>query len=88
MQSLEIPPLSESKSNLGSNLSKIVFDQCNVALKYDFGLIPLKGTADELWVSPSDLLIGKVALTPPFTSKHIQALTHAGIVSTFLLIWS
>lgn len=83
MKSLQIPTLSEAKSNLGSCLAQILFDQCDTALKVDFGLTPLKGAGDDLWVSPSDLLIGKVALTPPLTSKHIQALTHEGILSTF-----
>ncbi|XP_018573237.1 uncharacterized protein LOC108912488 [Anoplophora glabripennis] len=80
MKSLQIPTLSEAKSNLGSCLAQILFDQCDAALKEDFGLTPLKGTGDELWLSPSDLLIGKLALTPPFTGKHIQALTHQGIL--------
>lgn len=82
MKSLEIPTLSEAKSTLGEELSKIVFDQCDESLKEDFGLKPpLKGPSDELWISPSDLLKGKIALTPPYTRKYVQALTHQGILS-------
>ncbi|KAJ8920277.1 hypothetical protein NQ315_011938 [Exocentrus adspersus] len=81
MKSLQIPPISEAQTNLGQPLAQILFDHCDFALKEDFGLTPLKGAGDELWISPSDLLIGKVALKPPLTSKHIQALTHQGILS-------
>ncbi|XP_063380388.1 uncharacterized protein LOC134667008 [Cydia fagiglandana] len=35
----------------------------------------------ENWVSPSDLLIGKIELTPPFTSKITRGITHEGILS-------
>ncbi|KAG5877083.1 hypothetical protein JTB14_011787 [Gonioctena quinquepunctata] len=82
MKNLEIPRLSEAKSTLGDSLSKIVFDECDEALKEAFGLQPpLKGALGDLWVSPSSLLIGKIALTPPHTRKHIQALTHEGIMN-------
>ena len=40
----------------------------------------MKGPPEELWISPSDQLIGKVALKPPFTSKFIKACTHQGIL--------
>lgn len=33
------------------------------------------------WVSPSDLLIGKVELKPPFTSKITRGKTHEGILA-------
>ncbi|XP_063635952.1 uncharacterized protein LOC134806573 [Cydia splendana] len=35
----------------------------------------------ENWVSPSDLLIGIIELTPPFTSKITRGITHKGIIS-------
>ncbi|XP_063530321.1 uncharacterized protein LOC134741468 [Cydia strobilella] len=35
----------------------------------------------ENWVSPSDLLIGIIELTPPFTSKITRGITHEGIIS-------
>lgn len=82
MKGLEIPTLTEAKNILGDNLAQIVFDECDEALKIDFGLKPpLKGHWGEMWTSPSDLLQGKVALTPPMTRTHIQALTHEGIIS-------
>lgn len=33
------------------------------------------------WVSPSDLLVGIIELTPPFTSKINRGTTHAGILA-------
>ncbi|XP_061706065.1 uncharacterized protein LOC133516982 [Cydia pomonella] len=35
----------------------------------------------ENWISPSDLLIGIIELTPPFTSKITRGITHEGIIS-------
>ncbi|KAJ8946921.1 hypothetical protein NQ314_008720, partial [Rhamnusium bicolor] len=82
MKTLKIPKLSDAISALGQPLAQIVFDECDEALKENFGLTPpLDGAGDELWVSPSDLLIGKVVLKPPYTAKHIQALTHQGILN-------
>lgn len=86
MKSLEIPKLSDAKTTLGDGLAKIVFDQCNESLKEDFGLkTTLKGDFGVLWNSPSDLLRGKIALTPPYTRKYVQALTHQGILGN---IWT
>ncbi|XP_072941992.1 uncharacterized protein [Epargyreus clarus] len=36
---------------------------------------------DEEWISPSDLLIGKIELKPPFTSKITRGKTHEGILA-------
>lgn len=84
MESLQIPKLSTAVKNLGKPLSNVVFKQCQEALLDLWGLEPpLKGPGDELWTSPSDLLIGKVCLKPPLTSKHIQALTHQGILGSY-----
>ncbi|KAJ8977084.1 hypothetical protein NQ317_008427, partial [Molorchus minor] len=81
MKTLEIPKLSTAVDNLGKPLASVVFEECDEELGEYFGLTPpLRGAGDELWVSPSDLLIGKVVLKPPLTSKHIQALTHQGIL--------
>lgn len=81
MQTLEVPTISEVKLVAGLPLALVLFEECHPDLQEDFGLTPyLQGPGDELWVSPSDLLIGKVALTPPLTQKHIQALTHQGIL--------
>ncbi|XP_050304906.1 uncharacterized protein LOC126742308 [Anthonomus grandis grandis] len=81
LRSILAPKLSDAKRNLGDTLAKVVFDQCEDALREDFGLkTPLHGPGNVLWVSPSDLLIGKVALKPPFTPKCLQALTHKGIL--------
>lgn len=82
-----MPKLSQAVSNLGKQLSNIVFQQCEEGLRIPFGLEPpLHGPGKELWISPSDLLIGKVCLKPPLTSKHIQALTHQGILGFSLII--
>lgn len=65
----------------GKTLSDVMFNQCPEALKELVGLTPpLEGAGDDLWISPSDLLIGKVCLKPPLTSKHMKALTHQGIL--------
>ncbi|XP_019771879.1 uncharacterized protein LOC109545555 [Dendroctonus ponderosae] len=81
LKSKESPKLSDAKKNLGDTLSQVVFEQCEDALKEGFGLKnPLQGPGDILWISPSDLLIGKIALKPPFTPKCLQALTHKGIL--------
>ncbi|XP_013134688.1 PREDICTED: uncharacterized protein LOC106100400 [Papilio polytes] len=37
-------------------------------------------SAEEIWTSPSDLLIGKIQMQPPFTSKIIKSKTHEGII--------
>lgn len=85
LASLDVPTISEAKEHAGLKLSMILFEQCHQDLKVDFGLLPyLNGPSGNLWVSPSDLLIGKVALKPPLTQKHIQALTHEGIIGIFL----
>ncbi|XP_076266129.1 uncharacterized protein LOC143199892 [Rhynchophorus ferrugineus] len=76
-----VPKLSDAKFNFGDPTSHVIFQQCELALRADFGLKdPLCGPGDDLWISPSDLLIGKLALKPPFTPKCLQALTHQGIL--------
>lgn len=81
VEKLQVPTMSEIRENLGDTLAEVFFDVCPEALKPLVGLTPpLEGTGDELWSSPSDLLIGKVCLKPPLTSKHMRALTHEGIL--------
>ncbi|XP_030761525.1 uncharacterized protein LOC115886491 [Sitophilus oryzae] len=81
IKDVKVPKMSEVESNLGVQASKVILAQCECALRSDFGLNnPLKGPLGDLWVSPSDLLIGKLALKPPFTPKCLQALTHQGII--------
>lgn len=81
LKTLKVPKQSEAKIIAGLPLSLVIFEETHPDLKEDFGLQPfLKGPPGELWVSPSDLLIGKVALKPPLTQKHVQALTHEGII--------
>lgn len=73
--------MSVVKEELGPCLAAVVFQECPDALKEDMGLEPkLKGAGPNLWMSPSDVLIGKVCLKPPLTDKHIKALTHEGIL--------
>lgn len=82
MAKLEVPTISEITQVLGEPLSGIFFEQCPEALKPLVGLTPvLNGAGDDLWTSPSDILIGKLCLKPPLTNKHIKALTHQGILS-------
>lgn len=84
MKTLDMPSISCAKEVLGLPLAELVFCQCHDELKEAFGLTPpLGGPGDLLWVSPSDLLVGKVCLKPPLTQKHIQALTHEGIIGQF-----
>ncbi|RZC32927.1 golgin subfamily A member 4-like [Asbolus verrucosus] len=81
MKALRVPTISEIKASLGLPLAIVIFEESHVTQKEELGLTSyLRGPSGELWVSPSDLLIGKVCLTPPLTQKHIQALTHEGIL--------
>lgn len=81
----DVPSQTEITERLGENISEILFDNCLPALKPFLGLSPpLEGPGYDLWISPSDLLIGKVKLKPPLTSKHIKALTHQGILGALL----
>lgn len=83
MLNLEVPTMSEVMSELGEELGSVFLDTCPDPLKPDMGLVPiLSGAGDDLWISPSDILIGKVCLKPPFTDKHMKALTHQGILCT------
>lgn len=64
----------------------MMFCSCPEPLKDLIGLTPLlKSVNNELWTSPSDLLIGKVCLKPPLTSTYLQALTHKGIIGIAIL---
>ncbi|KYB25659.1 hypothetical protein TcasGA2_TC034853 [Tribolium castaneum] len=81
MKTMQAPTMSEVKVVAGLPLALVIFEQSLEDIQKDLGVVPpLEGAKGELWVSPSDLLIGKVALTPPLTQKHIQALTHQGII--------
>lgn len=81
LQANQIPTMSEVREELGNALAPVFFEQCPEALKEQIGLTPpLEGPGDVLWTSPSDLLIGKVVLKPPYTDRHIKALTHQGIL--------
>lgn len=81
MQNLEIPTITEIKNSLGQPFTEVFFEQCPGALRCYLGLEPpLEGPGNTLWQSPSDILLGKVVLKPPITSKCIKALTHEGIL--------
>ncbi|KAF2891191.1 hypothetical protein ILUMI_14982, partial [Ignelater luminosus] len=81
MKNLIVPTISEARRELGPALAHALFQECPDPLKPFMGLTPLlKGAGDDLWISPSDTIIGKVCLKPPLTSKHIKALTHEGIL--------
>lgn len=84
MKKLEVPMMSEISETLGESLADVFFKECPETLQPDIGISPkLQGYDGELWISPSDLLIGKVVLKPPVTSRHVRALTHEGIIGTF-----
>lgn len=81
MKKLEVPMLSEIIEELEMPLSTVFFDQCPCALKKDVGIDPkLLGPTGELWIAPSDILLGRVVLTPPYSSRYIRALTHQGLL--------
>ncbi|KAL3268744.1 hypothetical protein HHI36_007846 [Cryptolaemus montrouzieri] len=88
LRTLEAPTISDTKRNFGDDLAEKIFCNCDLNFREDFGLEPpLKGPiGKDLWISPSDLLIGKVCLKPPLTSKYIRALTHQGIMDIGLRV--
>lgn len=88
LDNLEVPTISKVKRELGQELGSMILATSPEPLKPYLGLTPsLEGAGDELWTSPSDLLVGKVVLKPPLTSKHIKALTHQGILGENLAAW-
>ncbi|KAF5307933.1 hypothetical protein FQR65_LT06500 [Abscondita terminalis] len=81
MNPLIAPTITEVKDELGDKLAEVFFATCPESLRSLVGLEPLlNGTTGDLWMSPSDVLIGRVCLTPPFTEKCTKALTHQGIL--------
>ncbi|KAK4876241.1 hypothetical protein RN001_012663 [Aquatica leii] len=81
MTPLIAPTISEVKAELGTNLADMFFKTCAESIKPLLGLTPLlSGPTGELWMSPSDVLIGKVCLKPPLTGKYMKALTHQGVL--------
>ncbi|KAL1137801.1 hypothetical protein AAG570_009497 [Ranatra chinensis] len=45
------------------------------------GLVPvMEGPGPDLWISPSQQLVGKLNLEPPLTRRYQQAITHQGII--------
>lgn len=40
----------------------------------------LEGPKEQLWISPSDQLMGKVVLTEPYPRQEVQAMTHQNIL--------
>lgn len=85
MENLDVPMMSETSEELGTPLADVFFQTCPDALREFVGLEPvLEGPQGDLWISPSDLLTGKVVLKPPLTNKYIKALTHEGILGTLI----
>ncbi|KAB0794292.1 hypothetical protein PPYR_11131 [Photinus pyralis] len=75
------PTISQVKNELGNDLAEMIFSTCPKSVQPVLGLAPpLKGPGDDLWTSPSDILLGKVCLKPPLTGKCMKALTHQGIL--------
>ncbi|XP_046734956.1 uncharacterized protein LOC124404667 [Diprion similis] len=78
----EVPAQSEIRERMGSSMAQVFFDHGHSDSRKLLGVIPpLKGPREELWISPSDQLIQKVALVPPLTNKYIKACTHQGILA-------
>lgn len=83
MEKLEVPMMSEITDQLEDALANVFFKECPDALKPEVGIEPkLVGPVGDLWISPSDLLIGKVVLKPPLTNRYVRALTHQGLLGT------
>ncbi|XP_046608481.1 uncharacterized protein LOC124299349 [Neodiprion virginianus] len=77
----EVPVQAEIRERMGSSMAQVFFDHGHPDSRKLLGVIPpLKGPREELWISPSDQLIQKVALVPPLTNKCIKACTHQGIL--------
>ncbi|XP_046466092.1 uncharacterized protein [Neodiprion pinetum] len=78
----EVPVQAEIRERMGSSMAQVFFDHGHPDSRKLLGVIPpLKGPREELWISPSDQLIQKVALVPPLTNKCIKACTHQGILA-------
>lgn len=83
MSNTGFPTQSEVRCQLGGPLAEVFFDSLDDNCKENLGLIPpLKGVqSSELWMSPSDILAGKVLMTIPMpTRRVVRALTHQGIL--------
>ncbi|XP_043283166.1 uncharacterized protein [Venturia canescens] len=78
----DVPAQAEILSYLGPSLAQIFNDYSNETTRTLLGVTPpLKGPVDkELWISPSDRLVGKVAFKPPLSDKYTKACTHQGIL--------
>ncbi|XP_050499125.1 uncharacterized protein LOC126879855 isoform X2 [Diabrotica virgifera virgifera] len=78
IKTCEVPSYKDAKRTLG-NLATFVYNYCEPGLKPYIPSEPQMPYGD-LWISPSDLLIPHVGLKAPLTRKHVQALTHEGIL--------
>lgn len=82
-----VPDQTELKHMMGTDLAKLMFDSTDPKIQEMLGMKPpMEGPGEELWVSPSDCLIGHVKLKPPLTNKYIKALTHQGILRKYLCL--
>jgi hypothetical protein len=83
LRACKLPTQSQVRESLGNPLAEIFFTYVDDRLKKPFGLEPIMEgvTSESLWLSPSDILIGKVMMTPPMpTRRVVRALTHEGIL--------
>ncbi|KAG8293650.1 uncharacterized protein LOC124365203 [Homalodisca vitripennis] len=81
MKAQKYPMVSAIKQNLGGPLSEVFFSFLTHQQQDFIGYTPkLKGPGEETWVSPSDILQNHVVLTPPYTNRLKQAMTHQGIM--------
>jgi len=81
LENYEVPLQSEMASQLGEPLANVVNSTMTDVGKILMGTFDnLKGPPRDLWISPSDHLIGKVRLTSPYSDKLLKALTHQTII--------
>ncbi|CAH1405451.1 unnamed protein product [Nezara viridula] len=77
----QLPGIDEINLSVGFQLADIFFPQAGEGLKKCVGYgKKLEGPKEQLWISPSDQLMGKVVLTEPFPRQEVQAMTHQNIL--------
>lgn len=76
-----VPMLTEIKHELRKDLLDVMSETEDRRIRELLGIDkPLAGPGEALWVDPDDLLIPLTRLTPPPSPKHVEALSHIGIL--------
>ncbi|XP_014289663.1 uncharacterized protein C6orf163 homolog [Halyomorpha halys] len=77
----QLPDIDEVRLSVGYQLADIFFSQASDGIKRCVGYDKkLEGPKEQLWISPSDQLMGKVVLTEPYPRQEVQAMTHQNIL--------